>query len=294
MKKLIVGAILVCTLTLICIWFINFKFAMVTVQEEKEFEIDGINRLDFQTTAADIEIIPSSTDYMTVKLEGEIKKKFKNKIRMSIAEEGEQMKVTYLSNDNSLGFKLGSEKDVNLRVTIPENAYKELSMHTTSGDVTVENITAENIKIMSTSGDQTIKMLESEGTALFQSTSGNFKLERNVLSNFSIESTSGDLEMKAWTSQSGKINTTSGNITMIIEGMINKLNINTTSGDVKTTFSKSPESLKIDFKGNSGKTDIRLNGIMYEEKDKNSAIGVIGDGINILNVKTESGDFTVK
>lgn len=294
MKKVIIGGILVSVAALICIWLINSEFAMITLQEEKEFDVDGINVLNFETTAADVEIIPSSTDRMTVKLEGEIEKKLKDKLNLSIEEEGDQLKVTYLSNDNSLGFKFGSEKDVILQVTVPEKAYKEFSVRTTSGDVDLEGVTAENMKIVSTSGVQAIKRFESEGTILLQSTSGNFKLERNVLNNFSIESTSGNVEMEALVSQSGKINTTSGNVAMIIEEMINKLEINTTSGYVKTTFRKNPESLKINFKGESGKPDIRLKDIMYEDKDKNSAIGVIGDGINTLTVKTTSGDFTAK
>lgn len=81
---------------------------------------------------------------------------------------------------------------------------------------------------------------------------------------------------------------------MIIEEMINTLDIVTTSGDVKTTFKKNPKSLKIDFKGNSGKPDIKLKNIMYEDKDENKAIGVIEDGMNTLNVKTSSGDLIVR
>jgi len=55
-----------------------------------------------------------------------------------------------------------------------------------------------------------------------------------------------------------------------------------------------PKSLKIDLKGASGKPVIKLKNSMYENEGKNSAIGTIGDGINTINVKTNSGDFTVK
>ncbi|MEB2302643.1 DUF4097 domain-containing protein [Lysinibacillus xylanilyticus] len=90
------------------------------------------------------------------------------------------------------------------------------------------------------------------------------------------------------------INTKSGDVSTIIEEMVNSLEVVTTSGDVKTTFRQDPKSHKIDLKGDSGKPVIKLKNIMYENEGKNSAIGTIGDGINTINVKTNSGDFTVK
>lgn len=275
MKKVIVGGILICIVALIGYLYMGSGHEKVAVQEEKEIDIENIKAINFETIAADIEIKPGSTNSMKVKLEGNIQKKLKDKYRLKIATEGDLLKVSYLTNENSLGIKLGSEKDVTLQVILPERTYRELLMHSTSGDIDAENVTANNIHIKTTSGDQKIKKIKSQ-------------------SNISIKSTSGNVEIEELVSQNGQINTKSGKVTMIIEEMINTLDIVTTSGDIMTTFRKDPESLKIDFNGNSGKPDIKLKNIMYEDKDKNSAIGIIGDGINTLNVKTNSGDFTVR
>ena len=292
MKKVIVGGMLVCAVVFICIWSINSAFTMVSVEKKKEFDVDGIEMLSFQTTAADIEIIPSSSDHITVKLEGKIDKKLKDKFQLKIAEDGALLKVLYVSNDNRLGIQLGSEKDMTLSVTLPERTYKELSVQTTSGNIDAVSVSAGIINIKSTSGNQEIKKFTLEETLTMQSTSGNIEVDRNRMNNFSIESTSGNVKIDELVFRNGEITTTSGNVTMIIEEMVNSLNVMTTSGNVKTTFKENPESLKINFHGSSGKPDIKLKDIMYEDKSKNSAIGVIGDGMKTLNVKTTSGDFT--
>ena len=294
MKKVIVGGMLVCAVVLICIGSINSFSPMVSVLEEEEFEVDGIEMLNFQTTAADIEIELSSSDRITVKLEGKIGKKLKNKFRLKIDEDGDQLKVSYLSNDNRLGIQLGSEKDMTLSVTLPERTYKELAVYTTSGNIDAVSVSAGNINLKSVSGNQDIKKFTSEDTLSIQSTSGDIELGRNVMNDFSIRSTSGNVKIEELVSRSGKINSNSGNVNVIIEEMINSLDVITKSGNVKASFKDNPESLKIDFKGISGEPDIKLRDIMYEEKSENSAIGIIGDGSKTINVKTTSGDFTAE
>lgn len=290
-KVVIVGGMLVCAVVFIYIWSFNSTFAMVSVKENKEFEVDGIKKLSFQTTAADIEINPSSSEHITVKLEGKIDKKLKDKFQLKIAEDGDQLVVSYISNDNSMGIQLGSEKEMTLSVTLPEMTYQELTVHTTSGNIDAVSVLAGIINLESTSGNQDVKMFTVGENLSIRSTSGNIEVERTMMNNFSIESTSGNVKIEDLVSQNGKITTTSGNIAMIIEEMDNSLDVITTSGDVKTTFEKSPESLKIDYQGSSGKPDIKLQDMMYEDKSENSAIVVIGDGMKRLNVKTTSGDF---
>lgn len=275
MKKVIICVLLICILAFIGYLLMGQGYAKVTVKEEKEIDIENIKVINFETTAADVEIKPGSTNSITVKLEGNIQKKLKDKFRLKIAKKDDLLKVSYITNENRLGFKLGSEKDVTLQIILPERTYRELSVQTTSGDIDMGRLTAENIKLKTTSGDQNIERIKSQN-------------------NISITSSSGNVDIEELGSQNGQIHTKSGEVTMIIEEMINTLDIVTTSGDVKTTFKKNPKSLKIDFKGNSGKPDIKLKNIMYEDKDENKAIGVIGDGMNTLNVKTSSGDLIVR
>ena len=76
MKKVIVGVMLVCAVVLICIWSLNSAFGMVTVEEKKEFDVEGIEMLSLQTTAADIEIISSSSELII----GEIRRENRKEI----------------------------------------------------------------------------------------------------------------------------------------------------------------------------------------------------------------------
>ncbi|WP_042477720.1 DUF4097 family beta strand repeat-containing protein [Bacillus ndiopicus] len=291
MKKVIV---VVCVAALICIWFINSELGMVEVKETKEFDSDNLHHLDFQTTAATIEVVPSPTDFLTVELEGKIEKKLKNKVHLNIVENNDRLEIAYLPKNNRLGLKLGSEKGVILRVKLPEKMYKELSIHTTSGDIHLENIISENMNITSTSGNQAMENSESKGTMILQTTSGNFELQQNRFNDFSVESTSGDVNLAYFIAEKGKVKTKSGDVHILLDEMIHNLAINTTSGSVNTTFNKNPQSLKLDFKGSSGKAIIQLEDILYEEKDEDRTIGTIGNGVNTLSVKTTSGGLTVK
>ena len=294
MKKVIVGVMLVCAVVFLCIWFFNSPFAMVSIEEKKEFDVEGIEMLSFQTTAADIEINSSSSEQIMVKLEGKIDKNLKSKLQMKITEDGDRLKVSYVPNDKSLGIRFGNVKNMTLSVTLPEKTYKELSVQTTSGNIDAVGVSAGIINLESTSGDHYIKNFKSDEALTMQSTSGDIEVDRNMMNNFSIESTSGNVKIAELDSRNGKITTTSGNVTIIIKEMVNSLNVMTTSGDVKTTFKENPESLKIKFQGSSGKPHIKLKGIMYEDKSNNSAVGVIGDGLKTLNVKTTSGDFAAE
>ena len=294
MKKAIVGITLVGAVVFLCVWFINSPFAMVSVKEKREFDVENIEMLSFQTSAADIEIISSSSEQIMVKLEGKIDKKLKNKLQMKITEDGGRLKVSYLPNDKNLGIRFGSMKNMTLSVTLPEKTYKELLVHTTSGNIDAVGVSARIINLVSTSGDQDIKNFKSDETLTMQSTSGDIEVDRIMMNNFSIKLTSGNVKIDELSSGNGKITTTSGNVRIIIEEMVNSLNVMTTSGDVKTTFKENPKSLKIKFQGSSGEPDIKLKGIMYEDKSENSAVGVIGDGSKTLTVKTTSGDFTAE
>lgn len=229
-----------------------------------------------------------------MKLEGKIRKKLKDKFRLKIDEDGDQLKVSYISNENRVGIQIMSEKDMTLSVTLPERTYKELAVYTTSGNIDAVSVSAGNINLKSVSGNQDIKKLTTEDTLSIQSTSGDIELERNMMSDFSIRSTSGNVKIDELVSRSGKINSNSGNVNVIIEEMNNSLDIITKNGNIKASFKDNPESLKIDFKGISGEPDIKLKDIMYEDKSENSAIGIIGDGIKTLNVTTTSGEFTVE
>lgn len=63
---------------------------------------------------------------------------------------------------------------------------------------------------------------------------------------------------------------------------------------LRTIDSNNLVSKNANFEGNSGKADIDVEGLLYEDKSKNKAIGIKDDGENKIKVQTSSGDLKLK
>ncbi|MEI2354737.1 DUF4097 family beta strand repeat-containing protein [Mesobacillus zeae] len=274
--------------------YYHTEFAKAEVNEEVVSEAANIDALSVQTSSANVKIVPDTADTITVRATGMIDKKLKGKYRLKTKENGSVLNIKYLTNENTVGIKFGSEKDINIHVTVPKKVYRELAVSTTSGNIEVENISAHNFKSKTTSGEQNIREIETEDALSIHTTSGDVKLTRNSVKFFSIDSTSGNVETEALNCENGKIHITSGTVKMKQSSEFKELDIGTTSGDVEMAFEKNPESLKIDFQGDSGKPSIELQDVMYKDKGKNFAKGIIGNGANALKVKTTSGDLAIR
>ncbi|MGG3891260.1 DUF4097 family beta strand repeat-containing protein [Metabacillus fastidiosus] len=291
MKKLFIGGILTIVLGSIVFIFYQSNFAVAIIREEVKHKASQIKALNIETTAANIEITISKTDDITVNLDGKINEKYKEKYLLKVDESGEKLNISYISNENSPGIKFGTTKDVRLHIAIPEKLYRSLAARTSSGRIDIEDMEVQNINLKTTSGNQFIRNVKSKMSTSVQSTSGDIDINNNNLKHFLINSTSGTIEIDNLVSEEGRINTTSGNVMIKLKELAKRLDVETTSGDVETFFEQKPTSIRIDFKGNSGHSEIGLPNIMYENKGENSAIGLIGTGSNQLNVRTTSGNF---
>jgi len=289
-----IGVVICLVLAVIGIYYYKSVNVMVEVDEEEIIEGNRIDSLNIETTFANVTITWDKTDQIKVHLDGELEKSLENKYELKVEEAKGQLEVEYLSNENIIGFKIGSEKYIELNVILPEKVYEELHISTTSGTIAVENIHVDKIGLTTTSGVQTLIGSEIMSDAIFQSTSGDIELEQNIVTSFRAKTTSGNVGTQSLEIQHGQIESTSGNLTLKKTSNIEDLHINTTSGDVEVDFETNPDSLQVIFEGSSGIAEIYLPNILYKGKDENSINGVIGEGKNVLSVRTTSGDLIVK
>lgn len=96
------------------------------------------------------------------------------------------------------------------------------------------------------------------------------KVKADCIDSLNIQTSSANVEIGSDTTKQIKVK---------LEGSINK---------------KLKDQYQVEFRGDSGNSDIKLQDIMYKDKNKYLAIGMIGKGTNQLKVKTTSGDFTVQ
>ncbi len=289
----IVGCLLLIMLYVAGTFVYQSTFAREKIDEEKTIELGQIKSIDVRTSSANIRVLSNTTDQIKINVDGEMNKKLKEQYQLIVEEVNGQLVIEYLANENTVGIKFGSENDITISILLPEKDYQRFNMVTSSGNIEVENLVADNIEITTTSGSQSLIDSEIKGDAMIQSTSGDIVWESSILTAFQVNTTSGKVKTKALAAKNGRIETTSGNVTLNMGSEMEEIQIETTSGDVAVDYEKNPDSLKLTFAGSSGKSDINLPGMMYDEESENSAIGVLGDGSNILDVKTTSGDLVV-
>lgn len=289
--KSVVVAIFLIGLSGFLFW--KFQYNQVSISEEQEIDVRNIKSVSVQTDTEDMKILPKSGNKISVSVSGEISEKHKEQYRLSVIENGGKLEILYLREDK-LGISFGSDKDLDVTVSLPEKVYHDLMLSTVSGDIVVKGIKGENLEIESSSGDVTVQESRLEGNTTIQSTSGNVFLAQNEINEFTIESSSGKVDLIDGNSRNGQIQTVSGRIKVAIQEAMNDLRITSNSGDIATSFEKEPKSLSVKYKGSSGKPDIHLAGMVYEIKDEHHVVGMVGNGEKTLTVKSTSGDFTAK
>lgn len=295
MKKAIIGICILLAVVYVAGTFVyKSTFEKEKLDEVKVFEADKIKSINVRTSFANIRVTSdTSENKIKVKLDGEINKKLQDQYQLQVEEIDGQLDIAYLSKENIVGIKLGTQKKINISILLPKEVHRNLNLTASSGNIQVENTITDNLELTTTSGTLSLIDSESKGDAIIHSTSGDITFENNTINSLNAETTSGKIKTIALDFQRGQIITTSGDVTLNFRSIMEELTVNTTSGNVAANFEKKPDSLKVVFEGDSGKFDISLPDMLYEDKDENFFIGIIGEGRNMMDVKTTSGNLVM-
>lgn len=272
------------------------------VANESKFSTDGITHLDVSYDSGDVSFSESDSadivvkEYMTenksryyAKVEqhnGSIKitsgerpksdHDFQRRIEVYLPASYDQtLTVTTTSGDiELLNAKLSlsalgaatSSGDIELK---KEVSASDIDLSSTSGDLDLGNIKANQIKLESTSGDITCSKLEGHAKCA---------------------STSGDTEIEA-ASGSGSYQTTSGELDVAYVKADGDLTLTSQSGDVSLTL---PANLEFNFEGTTGSGTISAPFRKVDTGNRHIVKDVIGDNPSIsVQVVTQSGDINV-
>ena len=190
-------------------------------------------------------------------------------------------------------------------ISVPSMTADEIKFDTTSGDVNAV-VTTKKLSASSTSGDLSIRQDSDIKTARFSSTSGALAFTVPSAEKISMESTSGDISVTVsgtvgdiyLDSTSGKVkpdlagadkakfSSTSGDITATL-GSFTDLNVDATSGDVTL---KLPETKGFTLDLDARPSKLKSSLAMVKKGDDQY---VFGDGSARLRVSTTSGDVHI-
>jgi len=116
-------------------------------------------------------------------------------------------------------------------------------------------------------------------------------LPHKVYDAIRITSNVADIKLEDIESKSTLVSVQTGDIHLIGTEFAGDCRLETAKGDVEVKFERFPESLKVDFKSETGKGEVDLTGIHFLEKSDHRLLGQSGTGEHVLRVNTTSGGF---
>jgi len=142
-----------------------------------------------------------------------------------------------------------------------------MELETSSGDINVKNSVVKQ--------------------AIYNASSGDIEVEHFKTEQVSMRTTSGDMVIRGFTGEmKGSTNSGDINLSHISQFM---LDLRAHSGDVTIAYGQA-SNVAFDVKTDSGEI-INKYPMQVHQQTKNELSGVIGDGGNLINVKTSSGDI---
>jgi len=272
------------------------KITIDNHEQKKEFT-NKITTIDISAKHADTKILPSNDNSFKVELykEGKLLEKLSHMLTAYQEESVFYVKVLPIFPYKSFG-------DYELSIRVPNNL-KNIKLGTSSGDVYINNLSADHIDIQSASGDINLHTLIAQTLSL-EIASSDVNINK-LTGNLDIKSASGDVEVNQTSGDNFKFNNASGDLNIHadykcillnnVSGDVNaefktvdQMNVSTTSGDINIRIDNS-DNLSINTHSLSGDCDVYLKG-----KDiitnRNQSI-TIGEPNTSIKLNTVSGDI---
>lgn len=290
----------------------GFSIDTYTVTDKVNVNSNGINHIKIDLSSTDVSLLPTNDDEITVELNGKNSKKLKRNLKLEVQEKAGTLDIS-LNGEDQIKFNIGVIiVDTSVDVYVPEKLYKSITVQTSSGDIDMKNLRAQDIYLKASSGEVRAENTLAESSFKIVTSSGDAHLKNNEAEEFELVASSGELTANNQKSMKAVFTTSSGDITLIDvlgdikavassgsisvqnEEVAGHIDAQASSGDVEIEFAKEPTSLSINFKGSSGEGYVDYSGVSYSEKSENHIVGKMGSGEFDITVKTNSGDFVLR
>lgn len=268
---------------------IAYKYSY-DVDDQNSIPISSINNIRIDTVSSDIKISVSNDDNVKATLKGYIKSSQEIATpKLDMTKQGDTIYIKSPSRSFTGSYSY-SEK-LNLEVFIPKSYSNNLDIKTTSSDISINTLNLNTLNISTISG--TIKAEEVSVKSFKSSTtSGDLTINTLKSTNNQIKTTSGETKIN---SIEGNLsfNSTSGDFYLSYKDMpTGNIDINSISGEIEL---HTPSNAEFFVNASSTSGDVKLSKpIIAEVKKEHQVRGVVGSDKCRINIKTTSGDITIK
>ncbi len=261
------------------------------IEGQKTLSATAIRNLDIKTTAADIEVVVGGQDQIVATLGGNDRQ---DQSEFNVTQDGQTGHIELNAPNSMFNIQLWDE-GVTLKVTVPAKDWDQVTVATSSGDITLSDLQAQTLSVESSSGDQHLNGLNIQGQATINSSSGDLTGRNNTMGNAKWQTTSGDVDSEQLKGQQSDLQTSSGDISYVQSELSPNVQLTTSSGDVDVTLTGNTDSLQVQSDSDSGSADVDLDNMEFQNRSEHNVLGTIGQGQAKyhLKVNTSSGDVDI-
>ncbi len=277
-----------------------------TIDQEKKEAIKGIENISIQTISDNINIIPVDSDEVRAHYHGSYSTTNSDyKPELVVERSGSQLKILIKVEPNITHFSF--RNDLKLDVYIPGKFDEDLKINSTSGDVNVDTLNVDEFEYINISGNLNAKRIEAEDASMnttsgevnisgefdkvkFTTISGNLISDDFKAKESTLNTTSGEIKLSG---QPGDVTSKaiSGNLNLNYSDFDNTIEANSASGEVEIWLPKDA-GFELDYKTASG--DVRCDFKVPGSQGEHSLKGTVGDGDGSVNVRTISGNLSIR
>jgi len=286
-------------------WFLDFK-KDYDVDKEERVDITSrtVENIELKLISKNIRILKSDNSDMNITISGSIESNFTPDIY--IQDIGKTVEI----RDSNKTFNNSDYKnnDLNFTIYVPEELYKDLSVDTITGNITIDGIKFKDLETNNISGSTKVNSIESNNLEM-DSVSGNMEVHNSSIFSIELDTVSGksildNIKTRSveFNSVSGSLDsqgeyesfrgdTVSGDVTISVRNIQDDYIINTVSGDVTLDIS---DINGFNFRFNSLSGEIETEKTLNFNRIHNDTIeGSYGSGGSLINLKTTSGDLVI-
>ena len=232
-----------------------------TVKTEKTIKNDDIKNIKIKGNVGDITVVKGNNDTFSIEQVYSNKKHI-----LDVQEKGDTLIINsnvknFISFD--LSFMFNTEKEKDLKVTLPARVYDEITISNSVGDMKVEDVEGKTIVVKTSTGDIHTNQLTAKQITL-----------TSTIGDVSAYKINGDIKAK----------TSTGEVTIVSKENNTNIEASSTLGDVHITIPQEPKDARV--KGKTTLGDIKLFG-------KNEDDLLFGNGTKKISGKTSTGDITI-
>lgn len=261
-----------------------------SIRISEDYDASAVTSVKMDLTSWQLKIMVSSDENIHVSMYGTISDKEAKPVT-ELQEETLNIQQSDAGEQAHDQLALGKKGEIT--VYLPTDFDIPIEVINRDGEVEVNGISTSRFAMINASGYVTISGITAEELDI-TSASGDIKILDSNIPEIHVEAASGYVSLKQTVFGNGAVETKSGEVTMSGVSTDTNLDVNTGSGDISITYKASPQNLTFNITAVSKDISARLKDAKYTKETTACKQGVIGNGVYVLGVRSDSGTVIIR